>query len=46
MVLPLASKLRQSSATTGLILGLLLAAALAALRGLLCMLTPYCLARA
>jgi len=43
-VLPLAYKLRRSSANTGLAMGLILAAALAALQGLLCLTTSYCIA--
>ena len=43
LVYPLASRLRLRSANIGLALGLFLAASVAAVRGLLCLTTPFCL---
>ena len=43
LVYPLAARLRVRSANIGLVLGLLLAASVAAIRGLICLTTPYCL---
>ena len=43
LVYPLAANLRVRSANMGVALGLLIAAILAAARGLLCWATPYCL---